>query len=95
MPQNMVMEKTPATDIQAQLHNRLCEALEAIDAPLDLLQIVGSWGDTIPEEETLRQLEGFITRTTGQLPRADVESTSMTLEELDQRVKAPHRGDRD
>src|SRR5688500_11802047 len=49
-------------DIEAQIINRLYEALEAIDAPLDLLQIVGSWGDTQPAEETLAQLEVFIAR---------------------------------
>lgn len=48
--------------IQDQIHNRLYEALEAIDAPLDLLQIVGSWKDTMPAEETLEQLRAFIER---------------------------------
>lgn len=62
MRQNMGMEEPPATDIEAQIHNRLYEALEAIDAPLDLLQIVGSWGDTQPPAETLAQLEAFIAR---------------------------------
>lgn len=54
------MENIPATDIEAQIINRLYEALEAIEAPLDLLQIVGSWRDTQPPEETLAQLEAFI-----------------------------------
>jgi hypothetical protein len=56
----MGMDDTPATDIEAQIHNRLYEALEAIDAPLDLLQIVGSWKDTQTEQQTLEQLEAFI-----------------------------------
>jgi len=49
-------------DIEAQIINRLYEALELIDAPLDLLQIVSSWRDTQPAEETLKQLEAFIER---------------------------------
>lgn len=47
-------------DTNAQIHNLLYEALKLIDAPLDLLQIVGSMGDTQPAEETLKQLEAFI-----------------------------------
>ena len=82
-------------EINAQITNRLYEALEAIDAPLDLLQIVGSWGDTVPVDETLRQLDDFITRTTGKPPRAAVEREGNTLEEVEKRVRAPHRGDRD
>jgi hypothetical protein len=58
----MGMDDTPATDIEAQIHNRLYEALEEIDAPLDLLQIVGSWCDTQPAAETLAQLDAFISR---------------------------------
>jgi hypothetical protein len=49
-------------NIEAQIINRLYEALEMIDAPLDLVQIVGSWGDTQPQEETIKQLEAFIER---------------------------------
>jgi hypothetical protein len=62
MPQNMGMVDTPATDIEAQILNRLYEALELIGAETDLLQIVGSWKDTQPEAETLAQLEVFIAR---------------------------------
>lgn len=58
----MGMKNKPATDIEAQIHNRLYEALEAIGAPLDLLQIVGSWKDTQTPEQTLEQLEAFIER---------------------------------
>lgn len=45
-----------------QIHNRLYEAMELIGTPLDLLQIVGSWGDTMPEAETLAQLDAFIAK---------------------------------
>ena len=62
MLQNKRMDDTPATDIEAQIHNRLYEALEAIGAPLDLLQIVGSWKDTQTPEQTLEQLEAFLAR---------------------------------
>ena len=88
MTQNLIME------IRAQIINRLYEALEAIDAPQDLLQIVGSWDDTVSEDEALRQLEDFIMRTTGKPPRAEIQPEGITLEELEQRVRAPHRGDR-
>jgi hypothetical protein len=78
-------------EMHPQIINRLYEALEVIDAPLDLLQIVGSWGNTVSGEETLRQLEDFITRTTSKPSQAAIESGRMTLEELDQQVRAVHR----
>ena len=63
-------------EIRAQIINRLYEALEAIDTPLDLLQIVGVGVTTVSEEETLRQIEDFITRTTGKPPRAEIQKAS-------------------
>lgn len=53
---------TNKTNTNAKIHNMLYEALEAIDAPLDLLQIVASWGDTQPFSETIKQLQAFIER---------------------------------
>jgi hypothetical protein len=52
-------------ETEAQIHNLLYEALELIDAPVDLLQIVGSWKDTQAEEETLQQLREFVERYKG------------------------------
>jgi hypothetical protein len=81
-------------DPAGKVKNKLYEALEAINAPLDLLQIVGSWGETLPEYEILRMLDDFITRATGREPRAEVRPETMTLEELEQIVRAPHQGNR-
>lgn len=46
----------------AQIHSLLYEAMELDGASLDILQIVGSWGDTMPAEETIKQLQAFIER---------------------------------
>ncbi|WP_353646233.1 hypothetical protein [Mesorhizobium sp. WSM2239] len=39
--------------------SELCTALAALDAPRELLEIVGSWGDTMDDDETLRHLRSY------------------------------------
>lgn len=39
--------------------SELCTALAALDAPRELLEIVGSWRDTMDDDDTLRHLRSY------------------------------------
>ena len=54
-PAPSVRKRQPATgpDIKAQIAGEIYAALERLDADPDLLAIVGSWRDTLGDEEVL------------------------------------------
>jgi hypothetical protein len=50
---------TASTDIRARIVGEIYMALERLDADAELLSIVGSWRDTLSDEEVLRLLENY------------------------------------
>jgi hypothetical protein len=47
---------TPDADVKAQIADEIYTALERLDADAELLAIVGSWRDTLPDADVLRML---------------------------------------
>lgn len=43
--------------VNRQITDELYKALEALGAEADLLGIVGSWGDSLPDDSVLRMLK--------------------------------------
>jgi hypothetical protein len=83
MPQK---ETTP--DIKAALGNELAETIRLLGAKGDLLRIVGSYGDTLDEEELLSQLRAWNAKATEEfeanLPRSEkMDGSDLRIEAVD------------
>jgi hypothetical protein len=52
------------TDVQQQIVNQITTALHNLGASVELLCIVGSWGDTLEDEEVLDHLTDYNTHGT-------------------------------
>ena len=46
-------------NIHEAIVQQICVALAKLDSPIELLAIVGSWGDTQDDTETLANLKSF------------------------------------
>jgi hypothetical protein len=46
-------------NITALIADEICTALERLDADAELLAIVGSWRDTLPDADVLRMLREY------------------------------------
>jgi hypothetical protein len=46
-------------DVKAQIAGEIYTALERLDADEELLAIVGSWRDTLPDPDVLRMLREY------------------------------------
>lgn len=45
--------------IQYEILRELYKAVESLNAPMELLSTIGSWGDTLEEDEILELLEDY------------------------------------
>ena len=45
--------------IKAEITAELCTAIEALGAPYELMEIVGSWGDTLGDKDTLFHIRNY------------------------------------
>ncbi len=43
--------------VQAEIVREICKAVGQLKADIGLLATIGSWGDTLPEDEVLSQLK--------------------------------------
>jgi hypothetical protein len=51
--------RAPGPDVRAQIAGELYVAFERIDAPAELLAIVGSWRDALDDREVLSMLREY------------------------------------
>jgi hypothetical protein len=51
-----------AMDLKTQIASELCEAIKHLRGGMELLSIVGSYGDTLDDDEVLSQLRTWNTR---------------------------------
>jgi hypothetical protein len=57
--------RKPDDDVRAQIANEIYTTLEQLSADPELLAVVGSWRDTLNDEEILKHLRSF--NTTGKV----------------------------
>jgi ClpX C4-type zinc finger len=53
------IQRMPGPDLKLAIATELYLALDGIEAPPDLFGIIGSWGDTLTDEEVLEHLRQF------------------------------------
>jgi hypothetical protein len=55
--------------VNSEVVSEIYKAMEKLGAGSDLLGIVGSWGDSLPESQVLSMLRGWNGRTAGEAQR--------------------------
>ena len=55
----MTMTIEKLTPVQGQILREICAAVNRLGGGRDIMSILGSWGDTLPEAEILKMLKEY------------------------------------
>ena len=72
------------TEIEKKIRKEVYKALDGIGATSHLLSIMGSWGDTLEDEEVLEEIVAY---NRGEQPKIIAESDDVILFDAEQKAK--------